>query len=342
MNRVVLISGILLGCLHSSQSAIASIQLEKMEAEGGKNQEVTFSFSGEIKRDQVQVEYAADSVSLLIDDALIYPSKMLQTSGEHLKKVFAYQYSPKQVRCKLSLKGKPESYKSNLDLNVHGKVLSLGFGAPASRPESHDVLFSHEADREERQLLERVTQSSSHPVPPQALETAPAGHAGALPNQNGSEREKPGLGVGKHVPSFQVGLTRLVISLLILGGLAAAAHFVLKRKGINVLRKIGRGSNPWMEVLGTQPIGPRKSIMLVKISGRTLALGVTEHSIQTLSDFSSFSEKSDAYFTGESQLGGRDFDDALLHEAAKPNLKSADGNGVRGRIRSRVEGLKPL
>lgn len=96
---------------------------------------------------------------------------------------------------------------------------------------------------------------------------------------------------------------RTIIALGAVLGLMAAAVWAARRWMPQVARTGGRQS---IEILGQKMIGGRRALMLVRVRGRTLLLGATPQSIQTLSEFDS--EPAD---WNELQAGGPSFEDEL-------------------------------
>ncbi|MFH0918895.1 MAG: flagellar biosynthetic protein FliO [Fibrobacterota bacterium] len=70
--------------------------------------------------------------------------------------------------------------------------------------------------------------------------------------------------------------------------IGALLYFILKtvRKNIDQRTGQGRSASRSIEVLEIAPLGPRKSVQLVRVAGRVLALGVSEDAVRTLAEFS--------------------------------------------------------
>lgn len=97
---------------------------------------------------------------------------------------------------------------------------------------------------------------------------------------------------------------RTVAALGAVLGLMAAAVWAARRWMPQVARPGGRQS---IEILGQRMIGGRRSLMLVRVNSRTLLLGATPQSIQTLSEFDA--EPAD----WNEPHGGTSFEDMLRH-----------------------------
>jgi flagellar protein FliO/FliZ len=127
-----------------------------------------------------------------------------------------------------------------------------------------------------------------------------------------------------------------------------------------------------VEVVSTHHLGPKKSIAIVKIAGRTMVLGVSNESINLITHLSdgdtswdeaavqaeeeNFALPNIPNGTGAIAAGPSVFSSLLQSETTKPKLpgqkapltpvagpsKPMASNGIRSQIRSRLEGLKPL
>jgi flagellar protein FliO/FliZ len=76
-------------------------------------------------------------------------------------------------------------------------------------------------------------------------------------------------------------LGRLLVSLVVVFGLMALAARAVRRRG---LTGGGTSATTRIEVLARQGLGRTSSVQLVRVAGRTLVLGVTEHTVQVLGD----------------------------------------------------------
>lgn len=94
----------------------------------------------------------------------------------------------------------------------------------------------------------------------------------SVANRSGAAPDMAGL-VGRTVAALGAVL-----------GLMAAAVWAARRWMPQVARPGVRQS---IEILGQRMLGGRRSLMLVRVNGRTLLLGATPQSIQTLSEFDS-------------------------------------------------------
>jgi flagellar biogenesis protein FliO len=323
-----------------SLPAFASVALKQVQVQNGKN--VNLIFDKKIEKRQIQVDYINEIIQLSLRDVSIYPAKMTPTSEGDIKKIFAYQYSPKVVRCRFTVKGKAEDYKNRLQIYPDGKVIRFKLINQIS-----EIQESKEVEIDEKQLVDRVMQASQ-PIAPVALVPL------EKPQEAPMKVERAPLATGKPLPSVSSAFAKMGGVLVILGLLALVVRKLkksapvqdqertgwigkIKHLATQTLSKDGKG----IQVLSTQYLGPKKSIVVVSISDRILVLGVTQESINLITQFSDKAEFMESDDVDE-------FTQFLTSEKAKPvavvNEASVPSSvaGARSRIRNRLEGLKPL
>src|SRR3954466_3355335 len=96
---VVLVFGSL-----TAKNASALTTLKQVQVSGGS--QVDLLFDSKIGKTQVRTEFFGDTIQINLSDVSVYPAKISSVSGGSLTKIFAYQYAPKLVRCRLTIKGK--------------------------------------------------------------------------------------------------------------------------------------------------------------------------------------------------------------------------------------------
>lgn len=75
---------------------------------------------------------------------------------------------------------------------------------------------------------------------------------------------------------------RMFASLFFVLGLIVLAAWLFRRYGPRTIAQGGRGDA--IHIVGSRPLGGRRSLMLVRVRGQTLLLGVTPQSIQCLTE----------------------------------------------------------
>ncbi len=319
----------------TAANAATTTTLKQVQVNNGS--QVDLLFDGRIGKNQIRTEFFNDVIQIILSDAAVYPAKISSVQGGDLTKIFAYQYAPKLVRCRLTVKGKAESYKDKIQITTQGRILSVRLDGVATdrisiasaaaqrvgaKPaveaaKSAVVSGPKEAEADERALLDRVTRGEAAP---QALVTAPE------PVRQKAAQPPAPLASGKPLPGMLSTFGKLCAVLAIFLGLAFAARRLMAKMGgkpnsqlIGAISKFaGVARKPKMiDVISSHYLGPKKSICVVKIAGRTLVLGVTNESINLITQLNG--DISEAELVGE--LGG-DFGD-LLSPTAKPQQPQA-------------------
>ncbi|MBF0480458.1 MAG: flagellar biosynthetic protein FliO [Desulfovibrionaceae bacterium] len=73
------------------------------------------------------------------------------------------------------------------------------------------------------------------------------------------------------------------LALLLLLGVILAGYYILKKYGIKWGVR-GRGRPGVVSFVGHLPLGPKQGVAVVAFAGKMLVLGVTEHSINLLTE----------------------------------------------------------
>lgn len=109
---------------------------------------------------------------------------------------------------------------------------------------------------------------------------------------------------------------------------------------------------PSFEVVSSHSLGPKKSIAVVKVAGQTLVLGVSDDSINLITQLQN-QDAGDADLLNDPEIIGdpkASSFDANLETAERPSAqptraidpKRVAHSVIRSQIRQRLEGLKPL
>jgi flagellar biogenesis protein FliO len=282
---------------------------------------VELHFDGKVDLNQVRTEYKQDIIQLSLEETAVYPAKIQSAQGPELTKVFAYQYTPKLTRCRFTVKGEAENYRDRVELKADGKVLLLRISDAAKKAAQADagerrptakasaVPAPREAEGaavevEDRALLSRIMNGGETKEAAagekaekfEKVEKVERNDERTKERRSGrdiatarSEAGRPLTG-GKPLPSPLRPLASLAGLLALLGGvfwLVRRTGRLENHKGFGRLAKsfakLGLGSRGRMiEVLQTHHLGPKKSISVVKVGGRTLVLGITSESINLI------------------------------------------------------------
>lgn len=361
--------------------------------------QIDLIFDSKIQNSQIQTEYLNDIIQISLNDVSVYPAKMNALSGPDFVKVFAYQYSPRQVRCRFTVKGKAENYQGKIEIKANGKQISVrSLHGGVTIP-----MVSPKISNEEKSLLERVLKSESAETAvaaatvekkPNAVAPIQTASVNLAPKKEASSSK---LTNGKPLPGIGRSLGVLIVICLMFASVAYALKRGLRGPRLEKNRKLHKFLNTMgkslgigllgkkgkvVEVIANHYLGPKKSISVVKIAGKTLVLGVTSENINLIAQLDrdledeevdevlldSLGASSNAGNLGNSGNSGKNtntaynssmasmkieksasqtaepqFSDLFQDETSRPQVKAPIQNsGVRDRIRSRIEGMKSL
>jgi flagellar biosynthetic protein FliO len=312
-------------------SAHAVLVLKQVQVSNGNQIELQFDREVDVKA--IKTEFYQDIIQLSLNNVSVYPPKIFSVDGSDVSKVFAYQYTPKLVRCRLTVKGKAEDFKSRIVLRSKGKFLTLlingvsiardrlsiqsakALSAPTapSRKVSKDSPAAPAASvmkPEDKSLFEKITQSESPKAAAAAESSAPKtpSHLTGQPDH-----------VARATRSHESSMSRVIhtfawmaVVLILMAGVLVFLKKAMKGKNgskswmMRMMKgKFGAGGK-LIEVEATHYLGPKKSIAVVKVQGRRLVLGITDESINLITqlgahagaDADGMDDESDALIAG--------------------------------------------
>ncbi len=124
-------------------------------------------FDGKVDDAQISSEFVNDIFQVNLKNVAVYPAKIIPIQGKFFSKIFAYQYSPKVVRCRFTLKGKVADFKRKIRITSRGETVTVRLEQPFPlakeqrvEPVSEQARFA-EAERaadalDEQALLQKV------------------------------------------------------------------------------------------------------------------------------------------------------------------------------------------
>ncbi len=256
----------------------------------------------------LELDYVRDIVQLSIQNSTIYPAKILHSdSGEEaFSKVFAYQYAPNLVRIRFTVGGKADVYRGKVKLEQKGKMLTVRF--PEAIANQGD-----QSDREQSLLAKVLGQAASvgkqveeKPATPEVKEAKPVEVPVSEAVAPVAETKPAKLTGTRANPAPQLGGARSGVSplrslfamFLVVGGLGMVLVYVKSRKkGVQgkrngdswfsqVLSGAKRNTS-YIEVLASHALGPKQSITVVRIRDQKFVLGVTQDSVQLITQLDS-------------------------------------------------------
>jgi flagellar biogenesis protein FliO len=128
----------------ANRAAASSLTIRDIQV---KNNQIEIQLDGVATKSSLDLDYVRDVVQFSIQNATLYPAKILHVEKQTFNKVFAYQYSPNLVRVRLSVDGKADDYRDQVKFSQKGKTITISF--PQSVVHTAD-------DAHEKSLIARV------------------------------------------------------------------------------------------------------------------------------------------------------------------------------------------
>jgi flagellar biogenesis protein FliO len=311
------------GVALSSTSRASTLTIREVQIQGGRSARILLD--GVIPRGGVTLEYVRDNVQFSILNSTIYPARILHSEGEGplaFSKVFAYQYSPNLVRIRFTVDGKAEALKGKIKMALKGKAIEIDFpqaveGLPAEDSAEKEASLlskvlgrSVPVEQEVRSVggNESQSKSASEKAAEKAAEKStekvtekiadkpldkPMDQKGKVKTPLAGKRAE--LGQSQASPS---PLRSLIAMFLVVGGLGLVLVYVKKAKGgkqakrngdswLSGILSGGKKNQPYIEVLANHALGPKQSITVVRIRDQQFVLGVTQDSVQLITQIDS-------------------------------------------------------
>lgn len=240
---------------------------------------IAIHFDSAISKENAKLDFVRDHIQFSLAGSTIYPAKMLYSENAIFSKVFAYQYSPQLVRIRFTVSGQAADFQGKVTWAVDGNTLRIQF------PKKSLTID----EKTEQRLLAKVTQSEA-PIE-RAVENktkATVTHASLTAPTLTSSAGKKGNYSSSMIRSF-------LMMGLIVGGLSLILFVIRKQvkkkksgSGTNhgwwskLLTKAIHKQEQLIEILAQHPLGPKQSIMVVRIQGQQLVLGVTQDHVQLI------------------------------------------------------------
>ncbi len=342
---------------------------------------VNLEFDSKLTKNQIKTEFFRDIIQVSIKDGSVYPAKITPVNNSEITKVFAYQYTPNLIRARFSVSGEAESYQDRVSVDVVGNRIQLKIkpkagatpvGAPANVSVSKADLSKEVARTEgEKSLLNQIILGA--PKTPEAPVTKKDLKKDSLSLTQSAATTSL---TGPKSSALSQFARLFVWGSLLVGFMVGAFLFFKKtknKKGLPPRGMIGKfiqkfsgqkkSKGPSIEVIANHYLGPKKSIAVVKIKDKTLILGITDESINLITQMNELDPLSDGFddeaakFIAESDLSSKPMSGASAKnpQAAKsPSLEdsfssmldiestAADHFGVRQRIKKKVEAMKQI
>lgn len=361
-------------------------------------------FDAKVNRNQVQVEYFNDVIQVSLGDVTVYPAKISSVNGASLVKVFAYQYSPRLVRCRLTVRGNAESFRDKLEVVPEGRILSIRLDgvasghkdtltiqssapmnqapekaveiepSPALRESQRESLreSSREAPREApreaakepketRELKAKEEKAKEEKAKEEKAKIRQSDEQESDEAQEPKEARKPRAKGGltaawTFMSKLGMALGAFGVLALVLGlGIRASRRESHAKKGAlgslgkwmtgaggvvgqTIGQTIGKAfgttlgkKERMIEVLSTHYLGPKKSIVVVRVLGTVLVLGTTNDSMSLITRLDGDeTDGLDLQSLGVTERTDSGADAALFADLLKASQKAPTGNRATG------------
>lgn len=356
-----------------SEQSFALMNLKKVQVIDSS--QVDLIFDEKVDSNQIKTDFQNDIIQISLNNSSVYPAKVHHLSGSDMLKIFAYQYSPKLVRARFSVKGLASDYQNRVQLKASGKVLSLIL-SPADKAVAQKSSVKAEVNvapavEKKAELPETITGNTGR----QKAELS-AKEKQILERVESAKAVEPAQATSKSIPSPMraVWVTIGVVGLF-LGFVFGLKKIQSSQAMSRLLGKSGISKSTPMKIIATHSLGPKKSLMMVKVQDRTLVLGVSEEQMTLITEITDQEEAEDS--SSGPEVNVQEFAQKLrafetkapvptqspkvsqalaqaahqyaagassaLKATTAPATRSAGvGGQIRSQIRSKTEGLKPL
>jgi flagellar biosynthetic protein FliO len=363
-------------------SVLKSVQVQN-------SNEISLQFDSKIDKNQIKTEFFRDIIQISIKDGSVYPAKIAAVNDSEITKVFAYQYTPNLIRARFSIKGNAEDFQNRVSIETVGtsvafKIKPTSGKAPIGTPALKSIQSN--SDQSANQSVAKAKNISE---PSQGEKALLDQIIKGTPDQKTEPKKdviltsQSSASQGKTLTQPKSGILSQFAKLflwasLFVGMIVVAAMFFRKSKKNRInsksgflsklVNKIGTKPNsnaPRIEVIANHYLGPKKSIAVVRVKDKTLVLGITDESINLITqmmdndplaeDFEDEAGKflSDSSALSRPQTGASSKDYAPKVAQADPTTEAfsslldvesaaADHFGVRSRIKKKIEAMKQI
>lgn len=260
---------------------------------------VQIQLDGTAPKNSLEMDYVRDIVQFTIQNATIYPAKILHSEGksEAFSKVFAYQYAPNLVRIRFNVDGVADQFKGKVKWAQNGKILTVSFPpAPITKKEESPSQESSLLAKVLGQKSEAKLESKSVPTV-EKIESEESTRAPDTGSKLDLKKDRPLTGAGTKLGGAKSGpsvFRSFLAMFLVVGGLGLVLLYVKSKKNNGQANAIG---NSWfakmipgsmkrpkalIEVIATHALGAKQNITVVRIRGQQFVLGVTQDSVQLI------------------------------------------------------------
>lgn len=358
-SRIVLLAFTALICLWMISGArAAGSQLKEIKIQEGDATtpaRVEFTFSQEMDKESVTMDFQRNFIQLSFRGAQIYPARTRSAKGSSVDKVFGYQYQPDLARARLMLKGEASTHKDTALLAVNGaKVTVTVKNATTTAATSDEVKTAAAAmekdaavDKAEEKIVQEIlsgtktktSATTAIQTAATAMKTETTLPKDELLFQNQKKEASEPIAKDKPVSPAKRIASALFTVLLIMSALALGYRRFVLGKGVRASMQ-----DKMISTVATHMLAPKKSIAVIRVAGQHLVIAISGDNITLLTTLAAGSEL-DKYMDTD-DFAGSGFDTVLeknmKEDGAMGGTGASSKDSLRDSIRRRVESFKPL
>lgn len=308
----------ILALVFSNSIYASATNLEKAEAyTRGSEILAEFNFDQVVSAENAKIEFINETIQVDLKNASIPQGKFSQKiQDKKATSLFVYQAEPEILRARIIFKKDVQAsqYQNHVSIEANGSKLVVKVADPATAKAAaaetkSDLKLAPPLDL--NAALEPKMTVSDTPAPISAasiLETellsassnasAETDSAAALPQSQSSEKENLKeseiplkLDAGKKESSQESPWFRMFMSLGVVSVVGLVA-IVLAKRYAKV--KTPGASKIKIQVVSQQSLGPKKNLMVVRVAGEDILIGVTDHNISMIKSLSLIDDEFEA------------------------------------------------
>lgn len=312
---------LILGIIATPSESFGGTVLRQLESTAPS--EFVLKFDQPLLPNQIKTEFFRDIVQLSIKGASVYPARISNHEDGIVSKIFAYQYTPDLIRCRFTVRGDAREFENRIQIEQKGKEIVFRLKSVAQQK---DIVTTQAAQAikpiDEKKLLEKVIQ-------PEVKQT---------PLTQNPKPKKSFYSYSKWVAGLVLFLAVIlsVVLIAIRKGFRGRKGFFSKFiSKITPARLAEKG--PQIDIISRQHLGPKRSIAVIQVQDRQFVVGITEESINLITDLSDEMEMR-AYTDITPEVKGAISAGQPMFAAPAPTPQRR----YRDEVRKKVEGLKNL
>ena len=329
--RLIFICFFMILQAHANKVRITHLEFENRDREG----KVVIHFDGPLeKAPELTIKEEILQVSMF--DAIVWPqvNRKISLQKTHDSELKAYQFDKQTVRVRAILPFALQGMEQKIKLVLKDNTVELSFPKHlvAKRPKYDESYLDYLLEKKNEAAHKRET--SPKEVVQDKIQTV----------QSAPVIEKKSFDVMAYIGKYIAFLGLVLIGVY---GFVWFLRKVMIKKG-----KLGfLNDTDLVSVLSTIYLGPKRSLLVVKVHNKILLLGNSETGINYLSELQGIS---DLLKEGEKEIGGGNFDTTIhavdeegIEKKVKLKKEEAPGqeskaSSLSEQIKQKIKDLRPL